>query len=227
MRATVVTTEAPHREWCPLEELRDSLAEPRNVTSSWKPVQLRAGLRVLGPQGNTWSRAIRVDVRGNLLIRAHDGSEMSIQRKDTADLIRALHEAAGDLTLIAFDGTEIGIQDLDRGVLVDRLEQEAARFSTGRQEMPRDSGKRDTGKMPPIGPEDPTPVIPVEPLLQFFKNLPYPSADPAVLKRYAELAEVIVMGGRPNPERTDALRKLVESMEAFFRSQRYVHHFSS
>lgn len=157
---------------------------------------------------------------------------MTIQHKDTADLIRALRAATADLTLIAFDGTEIGIQDTDRDVLIDNLEQEHARFSTGSQdpldpapEVPRASGKRDTGKMPPIGPEDPTPVIPVEPLLQFFKNVPYPSADPAVLKCYRELAESIVMSGRPNPERTDALRKLMESMEAFFRSQRYVRHF--
>lgn len=117
-----------------IEEMRDSLAaEPRDVTSSWKPVQIRAGLRVLGPTGDNWSGTASSDGRGNLSLRAHDGKEMSIQRKDMADLIRVLRIAAGDLTITAFDGTEMGIRDADRPALIDRLEQEAERFSTGRQ----------------------------------------------------------------------------------------------
>lgn len=91
--------------------------------------------------------------------------------------------------------------------------------------MTRDFGKKDTGKMPPIGPEDPTPVVPaIEPLLQFFDPTQYPGADLGLIQRYAQLANAIVLGARPNPERTDALRKLVESMEATLRAQRYVHH---
>lgn len=91
--------------------------------------------------------------------------------------------------------------------------------------MTRDSGKKDTGKMPPIGPEDPTPVVPaIEPMLQFFDPAQYPGADPSLIRRYAQLADAIVLGIRPNPERTDALRKLMESMESTLRAQRYAHH---
>lgn len=115
-----------------IEEMRDSLAtESRNVTSSWRPVQIRAG----GPvdsRGN-WSGAASSDGRGNVTLRAHNGAEMSIQRKDMDDLIRILRVATGDLTITAFDGTEMGIRDSDRATLIDRLEQESDRFSTGRQ----------------------------------------------------------------------------------------------
>lgn len=79
--------------------------------------------------------------------------------------------------------------------------------------------------MPPIGPEDLTPVVPaIEPLLQFFDPAQYPGADVAIIQRYAQLADAIVMGIRPNPERSDALRKLMESMESTLRAQRYTHH---
>jgi hypothetical protein len=116
-----------------IEEMRDNLAtEPRDVTSTWKPVQIRAGLRVVGPTGNNWSGTASSDGKGNLALRAHDGAEMSIQRKDVANLIRVMRVAAGDLTLTALDGTELGIRAVDRPALIDRLEQEAARFSTGR-----------------------------------------------------------------------------------------------
>lgn len=92
--------------------------------------------------------------------------------------------------------------------------------------------ERDTGKMPPLGADDPTPLprepIPSEPLLQFFHPDDYPVAIRPYVRMYADIAMRIAGDGtRRSSERTAAIRALLESLDALGRAIRYDHHYSA
>lgn len=55
---------------------------------------------------------------------------------------------------------------------------------------------------------------PVEPILQFFAYAHLPATLAVVSKPFGELAQVIVDTCPRNPERTVALRKLLEAKDA-------------
>lgn len=57
-----------------------------------------------------------------------------------------------------------------------------------------------------------------EPILQFFRYRHLPSDLQAVIAPFCELAEKIIMGLPRNPERTVALRKLLEAKDAAVRA---------
>ena len=58
-------------------------------------------------------------------------------------------------------------------------------------------------------------------MLQFFAYEHLPPTLQAVSKRFSELADVIVMLCPPNPERTVALRKLLEAKDCAVRAVLY------
>ena len=60
-----------------------------------------------------------------------------------------------------------------------------------------------------------------EPILQFFAYAHLPEALQAVSEPFGELAELIVSSLPRNPERTVALRKLLEAKDAAVRSALY------
>lgn len=57
-----------------------------------------------------------------------------------------------------------------------------------------------------------------EPILQFFSYLHLPAHLQIVSKRFSDLAEWIVQSLPRNPERTVALRKLLEAKDAAVRA---------
>lgn len=62
----------------------------------------------------------------------------------------------------------------------------------------------------------------MEPILQFFKYQHLPAKLQVVSKPFGELAESIVGELPRNPERTVALRKLLEAKDAAVRAALYV-----
>lgn len=60
-----------------------------------------------------------------------------------------------------------------------------------------------------------------EPLLQFFTYNHLPESLQAVSKPFCELAQTIVDNLPRNPERTTALRKLLESKDCAVRAKLY------
>lgn len=61
----------------------------------------------------------------------------------------------------------------------------------------------------------------VDPILQFFDHQHLPAPLAAISKPFGELAQNIVLNLPRNPERTVALRKLLESKDAAVRSVLY------
>lgn len=61
-----------------------------------------------------------------------------------------------------------------------------------------------------------------EPILQFFMYEHLPEKLQAISRPFGEMARNIVQGLPRNPERTVALRKLLEAKDAAVRSQLYV-----
>ena len=66
-------------------------------------------------------------------------------------------------------------------------------------------------------PDDPHP----EPILQFFRYAHLPPELQAASAPYCDLAQHIVMTTPRNPERTVALRKLLEAKDAGVRAHKY------
>lgn len=62
---------------------------------------------------------------------------------------------------------------------------------------------------------------PVDPILQFFRYEHLPAHLQEISKPYGVLAQSIVAGLPRNPERTVALRKLLESKDAAVRAAIY------
>ena len=65
---------------------------------------------------------------------------------------------------------------------------------------------------------DEVPVVTQDPIMQFFAYAHLPPHLQAVSKPFGEMAEHIVSTLPRNPERTVALRKLLESKDAAVRS---------
>lgn len=61
-------------------------------------------------------------------------------------------------------------------------------------------------------------MAPVEPLLQFFAHAHLPEHLAAVSRPFGELADAIVRDLPRNPERTTALRKLLEAKDCAVRA---------
>ena len=69
--------------------------------------------------------------------------------------------------------------------------------------------------------EGPTVTEPVEPMLQFFEYAHLPEHLQEVSKDFAVLARIIVATLPRNPERTVALRKLLEAKDCAVRASLY------
>lgn len=65
----------------------------------------------------------------------------------------------------------------------------------------------------------PIEIVPTEPILQFFVFEHLPDQLAAVSKPFAELAAIIIETLPRNPERTVALRKLLEAKDAAVRAR--------
>jgi len=62
-------------------------------------------------------------------------------------------------------------------------------------------------------------VQPVEPLIQFFAYAHLPANLQAISKPFGDMADWIVKALPRNPERTTALRKLLEAKDCAVRAQ--------
>lgn len=69
------------------------------------------------------------------------------------------------------------------------------------------------------GPETIVPIEPIEPILQFFAYEHLPTHLQDVSKPFGELASVLAAVLPRNPERTVALRKLLEAKDAAVRAR--------
>lgn len=96
------------------------------------------------------------------------------------------------------------MDDQNKPAVSDQIEQLKAQLS--------DSEKRLIEKA--MGPAAPTP----EHIMQFFAHAHLPPALAAVSKPFGDLAEQIVASLPRNPERTVALRKLLEAKDAAVRA---------
>lgn len=61
-----------------------------------------------------------------------------------------------------------------------------------------------------------------EPILQFFRYEHLPTRLQQISKRFADLAVATVLDQARNPERTVALRKLLEAKDAAVRAELYL-----
>lgn len=68
---------------------------------------------------------------------------------------------------------------------------------------------------------DPTKIEPFEPMLQFFVYGHLPDHLRAISKMFGELAEDLVRDLPHNPERSAALRKLLEAKDCAVRARLY------
>lgn len=129
---------------------------------------------------------IAVDGRGNVTLTPHEGEPLRLQRRDIPSLIKQLQ------------AEEERYRSIDGGG--------GGPYRT--RTTPVDGTVSDL-----LDTDEVTPIVPFEPIMQFFVPSEMPKGALVLGRKFADLATAIILGVGRNGQRTLALQRLLESQD--------------